>query len=89
LLAQKVTLVSATAQSWAGGVAGLSGDNYHFTIEFTRFKNEPLPDTIWIGNNPIPLINNDAASSNFRLTHVGNTLKADITAKTSRNEYKT
>ena len=53
--ARNIRLVNSTDQSWSGGVAGRAGNNYTFTIEFSGFKSDPLPDTLWIGQQPTPI----------------------------------
>jgi len=45
--AQKIDLVSATQQSWSGGVAGHHGINYCVVIQCT--DTTVVPDTLWIG----------------------------------------
>lgn len=53
--AQSTKLISATRQDWSGGVAGHSGSRFTFSIEFSGYNEEPIPDTIWIGKKPVPL----------------------------------
>ncbi len=52
---QTVKVINSSVQSWSGGVAGRSGDNYEFRIIFSGYTKMPLPDTIWIGNEPMPI----------------------------------
>jgi hypothetical protein len=52
---QKPIIRSATEQQWSGGIAGRWGVRYTFSIQFTDIKETPIPDTIWIGNDAIPL----------------------------------
>jgi hypothetical protein len=56
--AQTVKLISATEQSWSGGMAGHHGTNYLVTI---MFGDSAIPDTLWIngGFYPINIANND------------------------------
>ena len=55
--AQKVKLVNSTSTNWSGGIAGRSGTNYMFKVEFSAYgRNQPMPDTLWIGDKCIPLI---------------------------------
>jgi hypothetical protein len=89
-MAHTVKVISATTQSWSGGVAGRSGTNEQFEIEFSGFKSEPIPDTMWMGDETIPLIITN--KSNFS---EGNTIcirsKKSVTFKilgqTYRDEY--
>ncbi len=46
---QNVTLLKATSQHWAGGVAGHHGNNYLISIESS--DTTIAPDTIWIGQD--------------------------------------
>ncbi len=53
---QTVEQVHSTRQDWSGGIAGSSGSNYTFTIRFSHCRREPRPDTIWIGQTPVPIV---------------------------------
>lgn len=50
-------VLSATQQSWAGGVKGRAGVNY--VIELATMPNV-IPDTVWLGKTPYPIIVRDA-----------------------------
>lgn len=67
--AQKVKLADATHHSWSGGIAGRHGDNYVFTIAFTRFTEEPVPDTLWIGKKVVVLNIADAHGKGMTNPH--------------------
>ena len=57
MCAQKVKLAGSSSTSWSGGIAGRYGTNYNFTIEFSEYKkDEPVPDTFWIGHKCFPVI---------------------------------
>ena len=89
-LAQKVTLLNATQQHWSGGIAGRSGVNYTFSIRFEGYKQEPQPDTIWIGDQPVKILlegNGPGSSFNTRITRSKKIVQFDITAGTTRDEY--
>lgn len=45
--AQKIDLLTATQQSWAGGLAGHHGTTYTVVIQCT--DTTVVPDTLWIG----------------------------------------
>lgn len=53
--AQNLKTIYATRRDWSGGVAGHHGSYLSFTVEFSNYKEEPIPDTIWIDSKPIPL----------------------------------
>jgi hypothetical protein len=50
-----ITLKSATAQPWAGGVCCKSGTNYVIQIEKPTSKNELIPEDLWIGDKSFPV----------------------------------
>jgi len=50
---QKVKLIESFQQDWSGGLAGYSGQNYTFIIEFSLCDTVPIPDTIWLGQEPV------------------------------------
>ncbi len=51
--AQTFTVIKATRQPWAGGVAGHFGINYF--IELETSSHESVPDTVWINGNAYPI----------------------------------
>lgn len=51
--AQKIKLVSATSQSWSGGVAGHHGTNYLIVIKCS--DTAAKPDTLYTGGNCYPV----------------------------------
>lgn len=51
--AQQVKVITATSQSWSGGMAGHHGTNYVFRIQFA--DTNLMPDTAWIGGKYYPL----------------------------------
>lgn len=87
-LAQKVRLINSTQQSWSGGIAGRYGTNYTFTVEFSDFKREPIPDTLWLGEEPRLIILNDGTEQgNTVRTSSRKRVKFEIHAGTSHDEY--
>ena len=90
LYGQKIMVINSTEQSWSGGIAGHYGTNYTFTIEFADYKTEPLPDTIWIGQEPVDLYTKALPNSeqgNTKLIRRKGTLKFQITIGTSHDNY--
>ena len=88
--AQKIRLVNATDQSWSGGVAGRSGNDYTFVIEFSDFRKQPLPDTIWIGSQPVGLYLPDSLNGgNMKIKHTKQKTSVifEIKVSTSVDEY--
>ena len=88
--AQSVKLINSTHQRWSGGVAGRSGDRYGFTIEFSKYKQEPVPDTLWIGKKPFAIKigeNNSFRNGNTKLTRSKNKLTFEINENITKNEY--
>ncbi len=88
--AQNISLLNSTFQSWSGGIAGRSGDNYTFIIEFSGYKTEPKPDTIWIGQQPVQILLQGSYSNQYPNTKVArtkNSIKFNISAGTSNDEY--
>lgn len=51
--AQSFTLIKATSQRWAGGVAGHYGVNYYIELETSSSKIKP--DTVWINGEVYPI----------------------------------
>ncbi len=90
-LAQTIKMLNSTMQSWSGGIAGRSGVNYTFSIEFSNYKQEPIPDTLWIGRSPIALISSDASAVRVNTKRIPDkkTVRFDITCGTSADEYQT
>ncbi len=81
---QKATLVNSTERCWSGGIAGRHGCNYTFSIAFSKIR--PRPDTLWIGDSPIELIEKrekPASGGNMKVTTTKNKVQFDITAGTS------
>lgn len=92
VLAQTIKMLNSTMQSWSGGIAGRSGVNYTFSIEFSNYKQEPIPDTLWIGRSPIALVSADAGAVRVNTKRIANqkTVRFDITCgSTSADEYPT
>lgn len=88
-LAQTVTLKNSTERSWTGGIAGRSGSDYTFSLEFKGFKNDPIPDTLWIENEPIPIVMSSRSQANARINRLNkNTMQLDINAGITRDEYE-
>jgi hypothetical protein len=90
LHAQDVKLINSTQQSWSGGIAGRRGSNYTFSISFSNYKSEPVPDTIWIGQHPVPLIpgqNCKHTVANTRSHHKKPIITFDISAGVSHDDY--
>ncbi len=87
--AQKIKILSSTLQRWSGGVAGHSGSNYSFEIEFSGYHTEPVPDTIWLDRQPRPLLVANAAdlsTANTRRKRKKNAVAYTITESTSKSE---
>ncbi|HXP50564.1 MAG TPA: hypothetical protein VN922_11450 [Bacteroidia bacterium] len=51
--AQSIKVITATSQTWSGGVAGHHGINYVIIIECS--DTAITPDTVWINGNYFPL----------------------------------
>ena len=88
--AQSVKLINSTHQRWSGGVAGRSGDRYGFTIEFSKYKQEPVPDTLWIGKKSFAIKigeNNSFRNGNTKLTRSKNKITLEINENITKNEY--
>ena len=58
-VAQTVKIIHSTEQDWAGGIAGHTGENYTFEIEFSDYVQEPTPVALWIGNGAFTRITHD------------------------------
>ena len=86
LHAQKVKLVNSTRQDWAGGIAGHRGTRYMFAVEFSDFKSEPIPDTLWLGH-PAAAFPFDNKATSVKLTRSKNSLKVVIMVGTSHDDY--
>ena len=87
---QTVKMINSTQQSWYGGIAGRSGANYTFVVEFSDFANEPIPDTIWIGDEPIKLTVCDSAgkvNGNTKCKRSKKSIQFAIGVGTSHDEY--
>jgi hypothetical protein len=88
--AQKISMVSSTERHWSGGIAGHRGVNYTFSIRFEAFRNAPEPDTIWIGNEPIPILIKGAEPNrpfNTTITRFSKSVQFDISAGTAKDDY--
>ncbi len=87
---QVVKELQNTSQGWAGGPCCVSGVNYNFNILFSAFKNEPVPDTIWVGGQDIPLSLTDGEldgyTANTQVKRAGKTLTFHIAVGTSHDE---
>ncbi len=60
---QEVKLINSNATGLSGGIAGRYGTSYEFVVVFTHYgKHVPEPDTLWIGNKPIALVNKSIPS---------------------------
>jgi hypothetical protein len=79
--AQQVKVITATSQSWSGGVAGHHGTNYAFKIQFA--DTNITPDTAWIGGKyfPLRIDKKDTAVRNVDRRH--NTVTYTFTAADS------
>ncbi len=88
--AQNIKLISATQRSWSGGIAGHHGENYTFIVEFTDIKKDVVPDTIWIGNDPVPILiteGNYAQNVNTKATKTKKGIRFEINAGTAHDDY--
>ena len=87
---QTVKELDNTAQGWSGGICCISGVNYNFNMEFSGYKNEPIPDTIWVGGEDIPLVITDSAldgmTANSRRSRIGKTIKFQFAVGVSHDE---
>jgi len=91
VFAQQARLVDSYSQSWSGGIAGHRGENFLFVIEFTRIKGDVNPDTLWIGEQPIPVLITDSLfsdSQNTKKIKKKNSIRFEIHAGTSFDEYE-
>lgn len=89
VFAGRVKVISSSSQSWSGGVAGMHGARYHFTIEFSGFKQSPQPDTIWIGADFIRLDTTyqpSGSSMKMKNSKSKNTYTFEINANITHNE---
>ncbi len=59
--AQRIKLITATSQHWAGGVCCRYGANYNFVIQ-TKMNNI-TPDTVWVNGIFYPIIFSDDGQS--------------------------
>ncbi len=88
--AQNVKLINSTEQDWAGGIAGLSGENYTFTIEFSDFVSEPHPLTLWVGREAFTINTKDSLmqrNTTMQCLQGGKKISFEIKAGVSHNEY--
>lgn len=89
-IAQTMKLVSSTDQGWSGGIAGLSGDNFKFIISCSCAGQPFMPDTLWTGDEAMPLSTGDSLDAgNVRITYLKNkkTAMIEITTGTQKSEY--
>jgi hypothetical protein len=89
LLSAKPKLVAATKQSWSGGVAGRSGCNYSFKLQFSKRDRIRL-DSIWLDHVVFPLITGDLSmgvAGNCTVTAVGSNQEWEILVGTQHDEY--
>ncbi len=87
---QTLKLNGATELDWAGGIAGHTGENYTFEIEFINCQEEPIPIMIWIGKYAIKLtIDDSIANNNTIINHKKGTGIYNYVIKvgTFHNEY--
>ncbi len=87
--AQTTKLINSTQQNWSGGIAGRSGSNYIFIVEFSGFRNEPVPDTIWIKHLPVPIVmreNNKHIAVNTKVIRSKRSVRFEINAATAKDE---
>ncbi|MBL7718849.1 MAG: hypothetical protein JNL72_08440 [Flavipsychrobacter sp.] len=60
----KVSLRESYRQNWSGGIAGNSGSNFHFEVQFSDVADTLLPDTLWIEGHCIALRLKNSADGN-------------------------
>ena len=87
---QTVRIVNSSSQKWSGGIAGHSGTNYYFEVEFSGFRGEPLPETLWLGKEPVAqsiIDSADGQSGNTIRAHKRGVLLYKISAGTQKDEY--
>lgn len=87
-----VKIISSCEQGWSGGIAGRHGTNYSFVVEFSKYKkaNEPVPDTLWVGQEQVLLSVRDstyAPGTNTRLIRYRHAMRFEINAGTAHDEY--
>lgn len=89
LFAQNIKLISATQQSWSGGIAGHSGCRYVFTIECDSTMPVIIPDTVWVGRQPTPLVYKSTKhpDANAIRTRKKNRVRYELRAETNNNQY--
>ncbi len=90
VFAQQVRVITCTEQDWAGGIAGHSGANYTFTIEFTGYTQEPQPLAIWIGSDVFQLTTGDSTTlgnTSIQQLAKGKKMRVKITVGTFHDEY--
>lgn len=88
LWSQTVKLINSTRLDWSGGIAGRYGSNFTFSLEFSNYRSEPLPDTIWIGQSPIPILlaNTRDLQTNAKRIPGKKTVRFDINVGTSSHD---
>ena len=90
LYAQNVRMINSTEQSWSGGIAGRSGTNYSFVVGFSEYHQEPLPDTLWIGEEPFKIVITDSTNGqngNTKCIRSKKSVRFEISAGTYHDEY--
>ena len=89
LEAQTVRMINSSVQNWSGGIAGRHGANYAFSVEFSDFSTEPVPDTLWIENEPFGLLVLDSTITygNVKRTRTKRTVRYEFGANTYHDDY--
>lgn len=86
--AQKIKVINAIERKWYGGVAGRSGANYTFVIQFSDFKTQPVPDTLWIAEHAIPIkTGNNHENANTKVSRTIKSVKFEINVGISKDDY--
>jgi hypothetical protein len=87
--AQTVKMINSSVQQWSGGIAGRSGANYVFVVEFSNYQETPVPDTLWIDREPFPVnfgdFNQDGMNTKCTMTR--KTARFEISVGTFHDEY--
>lgn len=89
LNAQTVKLINSSEQQWSGGVAGKRGTRYSFVVEFAGLATEPVPDTIWVGREPIAILTTTREQyANTKITRKGKSVRFEINVNTQSDDYE-
>lgn len=85
--AQKIALHNSTRCDWSGGIAGRAGSNYTFALTVQGTQSVFIPDTIWIGEHPIPILvdSGNHKPFNTRISVKKREMQIDISAGTVRD----